>query len=266
MREFAIIFNGIMVRATLDGYKTMTRRSINRLLGIGRISGFQPSDTGGYDWAFRDHRGQWNEITHARLHETCPYGGPGDRLWCKETYRPSIAHNHGRGECECADVNVEYQSDGEIRFYRDSYIDEHGPGWRIPLAAQRGSYIPPIHMPRWASRLILEVVSVRVELLQEISVEDAIAEGVDRIAGNFDDGPAYCDYAMRDLREKAKWLRDPVLSFRSLWDSINAVREPKQNQRRSSNSEQIDRSLPEPEASRWDANPLVWVVEFRRID
>ena len=255
-----------MVRAILDGHKTVTRLSIDRLLGIGRIYGFQPSDTRGYDWAFRDHRGQWNEITHARLHEACPYGGPGDRLWCKETYRPSIAHSHGRGECDCADVNVEYPSDGEIRFYRDSYIDGHCPGWCIPQAAQRGNYVPPIHMPRWASRLILEVISVRVELLQDISAEDAIAEGIDRIANSFGSESSYCDYAMRDHREKEKWFRDPVLSYRSLWESIDAAGEPKRTRSRHSNDKHSGRSLPEPAAIHWEANPLVWVVEFRRIE
>lgn len=227
MRESPILFTGSMVLPTLDGRKTLTRRGINRLLGFGPISEFQPSGTRGYDWAFRDRHARWHEISHERLLAACPYGGTGDRIWGKETHRPSIAHSHGAGECDCADVNVEYQADGEVRYFRDSYIEDRSPGWLMPLAAQRGKFVPSIHMPRWATRITLELTGVRVERLQDISEADAIAEGIERSP------------------RTGRWLpgncAEPEWAFRELWEQING-------------------------AGSWVANPWVWVVAFRILN
>ncbi|SFE38506.1 hypothetical protein SAMN02799615_00911 [Dyella marensis] len=211
-----------MVLPTLDGRKTLTRRGINRLLGFGQISEFQPSDTRGYDWAFHDRHARWHEISHERLLAACPFGGPGDRLWGKETHRPSIAHSHFMGECDCADVNVEYQADSAVRYFPESHIESLSPGWCMPMAAKRGNFVPSIHMPRWASRITLEVTGVRVESLQDISEADARAEGV-----------APTGYMATKGAEH-------IAGFRLLWEQING-------------------------AGGWNANPLVWVVEFRRI-
>jgi hypothetical protein len=84
-------------------------------------------------------------------------------------------------------------------------------------------------MPRWASRTLLEVVAVRVERLQEISETDAIAEGLLRDRNGWRGAP--------DL----PWFASPIAAYRSLWESING-------------------------AGSWDANPFVWVVEFRRLE
>jgi hypothetical protein len=140
------------------------------------------------DWVMRD----------------CPYNGPGDRLWVRETW---------------AD---EHPFDGQI-LYRERDEYRAPERWR-----------PSIFMPRKYSRILLEVVSVRVERLQEISEEDAREEGI------IDGGclscggsePCGCSNPKPDARD----------AFINLWDSINAKR-----------------------GVGWDVNPLVWVVEFKRI-
>lgn len=121
----------------------------------------------------------------------CPYGKPGDRLWVRETCY--FEQPHGEVIYR-ADPGSEKALDPEFTGLR----------WR-----------PSIHMPRWASRITLEIVNVRVERLQDIRVDDARAEGV-----------------------TAKW---PVHGFRNLWQSINGF-------------------------GSWDANPWVWVVEFRNME
>jgi len=144
----------------------------------------------------------------------CPYGAPGDQLWVRETWQ--INHiDYDRGPAPKSrplDAELLYRADGE---FRDQFeIDEGGSGWR-----------PSIFMPRWASRISLEITGVRVERVQDISDADAKAEGVPE--GAFDTGLTY--------------VPSYVESFMNLWDAINAARAP------------------------WDSNPWVWVVEFRRI-
>jgi hypothetical protein len=97
---------------------------------------------------------------------------------------------------------------------------------------------PSIHMPRWASRLTLKITDVRVERVQDISEEDALAEGIDRTDNNFGNGVAYCDYQMKRKNDTSDWFNSPVDSFQSLWDSIN---------------------------NNWNDNPWVWVIQFEVI-
>lgn len=135
--------------------------------------------------------GQWGPVV------PCPYGRPGDRLWVREAWRPV----HGG----YSDLGARYRAD----FERDQTV------WR-----------PSIHMPRWASRITLEVTGVRVERLQDISEADAQAEGSFEWA-------AEQDTPVRDLDEAR-------LVYLQLWQSINGP-------------------------ASWDADPWVWVVEFRRL-
>lgn len=126
----------------------------------------------------------------------CPYGKPGDRLWVRETWTPG--------------------TQGTV-IYRAAYSNGHEfKGWK-----------PSIHMPRWASRITLEVVSVRVERLQDISEEDAWAEGIPK---------EFCEPGKSCTCES-----NPVGKYADLWESINGP-------------------------GSWDANPYVWVVEFRKLD
>ncbi len=205
MKETQIFYTGPMVRATLAGNKTLTRRPIVKLLGIGRITEFQPSDTPGYAWTFRNRRMLWNDLTHAQLLAACPYGQPGDRLWVRETW---------------CNYPMAGQDGAPGLLYRSTNQSARG----LPTRVWR----PSIHMPRWACRLVLEIVSVRVEKLVQISEADALAEGVSlaRHSPEHDSDGFY-----RSYRE----------AFHDAWIKIYSAR-----------------------GQGWKANPWVWVIEFKR--
>lgn len=194
-KERPIIFNAAMVRAILEGSKTQTRRVLD-------LPHLKRSDTRGYDWTWRGQApiktikqqqrhpgGCWQDVRHARLLSFCPYGQPGDRLWVREAWAMDRVYD-GRPP-----------SVGNPLFTRWFAADntKDGPS---NCNDERGKGRPSIHMPRWASRITLEVTDVRVERVQEISEFDIRAEGLTRS----DHGP------------------NIHASFRLLWDSINAKR------------------------------------------
>lgn len=195
MRERPILFSAPMVRAILNGTKTQTRR-VAKLTANGHVK-----EPGG-------HRRWHTADFDARL--ACPYGQPGDRLWVRETFAEGIH--------QMADVN-------HWAYAADHFGTQQrlGDRWK-----------PGIHMPRAASRITLEVTSVRVERLQDISEADAIAEGCAKNHnGYYWGGP----HAVSGLKQMAT----AVSAYQDLWESINGP-------------------------GSCDANPLVWVVEFRQID
>lgn len=227
MKERAILFSAPMVRAILNGSKTQTRRVMKvqptvteerlRELG-GWVEGMTLSQQVNEAWQ------------NGFINVTCPYGQPGDRLWVRETWRGIV-------EISPPERVPEY---GVARYVPDR---EHCRRVEYAATQERDSepWRPSIHMPRWASRILLEVTGVRVERLQDISEEDAIAEGIDRVENNFGNGPAYCDYKMARPEDTAEWFRTPIDSYRSLWEQINGE-------------------------NSWEINPWVWVIEFKRID
>jgi len=184
MTERAIIFSGEMVRAILSGQKTQIRSPIERVKGIygGDVTSFQASDTPGYDFAMRDKRGCWNELERNDLLRRCPYGQIGSRLWVRETF--CICEDLGKDWTEGmgdTDRFVHY-SDREERY---AVPDEY----EVPKAAKENHHcegeddhwrifgpIPSIHMPRWASRITLEITDIRVQRVQEISYPDCESE------------------------------------------------------------------------------------------
>lgn len=150
MKERPIIFSGPMVKAILDGKKTMTRRVVNPqppewciefgytcFTPKGKISG----------------RGIYQDEGPAEKFFKCPYGVPGDRLWVRETF-------------QCRGDNPQITPDDYI--YR-------ADGEKLPHEWMR--WYPSIHMPHWASRILLEIKAVRVERLQDITPHDAHCEG-----------------------------------------------------------------------------------------
>jgi hypothetical protein len=176
-----------MVRAILEGRKTQARRVV-KWTGIDGLnlsfSGLSASNIAGTRWALMSMGAScWQERGHA----DCPYGVPGDRLWVRETFY----HMEG-GPIRDAVGGVMDVMEDEIVYRAD--------GNRLL------KWTPSIHMPRWASRITLELTDVRVQRLQEISHHDALAEGVEYDVSREDGAP--------------------LPRFRKLWDSINAKTHP----------------------------------------
>jgi len=185
MTDRPILFSAEMVRAILDGRKTQTRRAIKPV----------PTFNGGGACHDADALQQDYVEPYWVFPETCKYGQPGDLLWVRETWA-----RHASG--------VDYAAD-----------------FAAVSRPQAGPWRPSIHMPRWASRITLRITDIRVERLQDISEDDARAEGCDP-ARWIDE----TDVGMEGYRE----------GFAKLWNKING-----------------------PGA--WEENPWVWVVAFERV-
>jgi len=214
MAERPILFSGPMVRAILEGRKTQTRRIVKppfEMIGNGYL--VRPDGHGGRFGPY-----------------PCPYGQPGDRLWVRESFCPFPPDRHSSGPNRWVIIYAADATQAEL-----SAPDDYNP-----MLYNYERWTPSIHMPRWASRINLEVVSVRVQRLQDISEEDAMAEGVDFDHGWEDEpGFGYLDYLSGHDNFS---LLTAVESFRTLWDSINADR-----------------------GHGWDKNEWVWAVEFKRL-
>jgi len=215
-RERPILFSAPMVCAILDGRKTQTRRLVRnpaRLDGL-MLAGEEP---------------EWS-----------PYGRLGDRLWVRETWRYADWTDDGMPYIEYAadnarrlveDVPEDWADRVEAVWARLSEPENYG----IDGKAADRKWRPSIFLPRWASRLTLEVTEVRVQQLQEISEEDAIAEGV----------TTRCEERSNDYHgDQTDHLTHAtgachVEAFAHLWDDINGKRAP------------------------WSSNPWVWAITFR---
>lgn len=221
MKERPIFFSSPMVRAILDGRKTQTRRVVKP---VGSDEGFVILDYGNGGWPYRSDDGDSTTHTVKRggkiyLEETphsCPYGRPGDRLWVRENW-------HQRGKYVFALPDSDKSSWlGTREITYSANTKRPGHDWRSR---------PSIHMPRWASRILLEVTAVRVERLADISKDDAMAEG---IVLQPDGGFGLADSTHYNFS-------DPTDSYCSLWESING-------------------------SGSWLANPWVWVIEFKKLE
>jgi len=201
MKERPIIFNGEMVRAILDGKKTQTRRVIKLL----------PKS---------------NEKIYTKC---CPYGKPGDRLWVRETWayeqweESTTEYVTKEMALDAGNANLEgWAIEGppiqrEKIFYRAT--DKYNGKWK-----------PSIFMPRWASRITLEIRDIRIERIQDITPADALAEGIEYERHGKGLGDA-CD-EIRILQV-----------FQKLWDEINEKR-----------------------GFGWNENPWVFVISFKKVD
>lgn len=217
--ERPILFSAPMVRAILDGSKTQTRRAIKWTRN--RPVDFVGSGTeGGPDW---NNPACWgypcDDGSFALLRPgsdlddhtiPCPYGQPEDSLWVRETFMQESFF------VPCA---IRYRATDEPCVYGD------------PIGNLARPWMPSIHMPRWASRINLEVTGVRVERLQDISEADAIAEGIEKTPSGF-----WSLYGQSTV----DGTYSPRASYRALWESINGP-------------------------DRWDENPWVWAITFKVI-
>jgi hypothetical protein len=172
---------GPLVRAILDGTKTQTRRIVKPVRGYEHHNVCRP------DLAADEHAVWWHgEFQTVGCMQECPYGQPGDRLWVRETFAivPRTAYRCSEG----VQQTLRPDDDHDAAIYREGWTRSRG-GFR---------WRPSIHMPRWASRITLEVTGVRVELLQDINAEDAWREGV---------------ACSPDV--------DPVHGYRELWEQLH---------------------------------------------
>lgn len=166
MKERPILFSSSMVRAILDGRKTMTRRIVKpHRSDDSFVIVEQPN---GDWWPFRSEDGESFVMTDGCEYPfDCPYGQPGDKLWCRETWG---LHAFDDETCwytwSGAGKDASTLEDWAITYRADWGPCQDGCHWRSS-----------IHMPRWASRITLEITGVHVERLQDISEADAIAEG-----------------------------------------------------------------------------------------
>ena len=245
--ERPALFNAKMVRAILDDIKTNTRRPVNRLSGFGNITEFQKSDTEGYDWSFRDKQLRLHDITHARLLELCPFGKVGDRLWVRETWQgPLLSSEEVTNDYLWYHYPEKYQNIAHCQYKADGGPT---PEYSDPDDNFKQGWRPSIHMPRWASRITLEITNVRVERLQDISDKDAIAEGFKCLSK--DRGQTY-KYGIADKDgfpgnddfgwQWSEWESKPKAAFKKIWKSIYPTG-----------------------VGSWDANPWVWVITFKRV-
>ena len=207
IKERPILFSAPMVRAILEGRKTVTRREVKKQAALDCLAaGFEP-----------------DFLALPGNSDLCPYGKLGDRLWVRETF--AFADKSGSHDAAPDEHWRPARPGMEPEIYRCWYRASDGH-------TADGFWKPSIHMPRWASRILLEITDVRVERLQDITEDQAKAEGV----------RLYTDHA-----ELGDWWHvegietysaDPRKSFELLWSSVGGD---------------------------WQANPWVWVVEFKRV-
>ena len=207
MTDKPILFSGPMVRAILDGRKTQTRRVLKvqppwRPYGTDEVIYFPGRGYRCSDVIYKD-----------RVYERMPYQ-PGDRLWMRETVQATELISGADGVLYLADD--QWIGIDNTREAGDDWVVLHG------YRGGRGKAVPAIHMPRWASRLTLYVTDVRVQRLQEISEEDAQAEGFEH--GQLDDGFGPRDLGDGFTIESPGIFASAAGMFIIGWDEINAKR------------------------------------------
>ncbi|HHG0795960.1 hypothetical protein [Klebsiella pneumoniae] len=221
MKERGMIFNAEMVRAILDGRKTQTRRPIKwkqtRFTEIG-----EREDGSRWPWS--------EDAEHAcDFWHPCPFGAVGDRIWVRETWQAIHDYCDENGHVD------ERRYARSIPRHRGNYWHPvYQEAWGNESREDRDfPWRPSIHMPRWASRILLEITDVRVERLNAISEEDARAEGI------IDGGCLNCGEP--EPCGCANPEPDATDAFAYLWQSIYGQ-------------------------ENWNANPWVWVIEFKRVE
>lgn len=225
-KERPILFSGPMVRAIMEGRKTQTRRIVSPQP---EVMYEYPSQPELLEFLHPETSGTYSRESFAR--NCCKFGLVGERLWVRESFcqlRREHYHDGSKPREAFMDVynrvnGCAYAADTQPGTDGDDIRKEYGYKWT-----------PSIHMPRWASRITLEITDVRVERLNDLSEADAIAEGIE---------PVRKIWKLYGKRQPgtADATGQPRKSYVSLWEAING-----------------------PES--WAENPFVWVVQFRRIE
>ena len=200
-----------MVLASLDESKTQTRRIAKGMALAWLDAGFHP------------------DFVASAENRICPFGLPGDQLWVREAWRAPLAYELTKPSDIPPGTPLSYEADG---------------GGNLPKF-NAGKLRPSMFMPRWASRLSLEITGVRVERLQEISQVDAIKEGISTVRTPEWDHKHFGAWRKEFDAACLAGIRPPLgplprESYRALWEEINGP-------------------------GSWDLNPWVWVVSFRKV-
>lgn len=251
MKKRSILFSGPMVCAILENRKTQTWRVVKPQPNMNESYSHQyppdgPRISYGYSGWYPDqmhkrakHYGSMDHFLKSFPEDFSPYGNSGGRLWVKEATwlwcerRPNGITKTGRSKWHY----VALPNTPAV------YVADHPekPVDAIPVTNSRGNrsmwkYKTARSMPRWASRITLEIVDVRVQRLQDIGEEDAVAEGIEHIQRGTH---LWRNYSTRI--DESDWLRSPTKSFQSLWDSINVKTHP------------------------WYSNPWIWAISFKKV-
>lgn len=229
IKERPILYSAPMVNAILDDRKTQTRRVIKP--SSKNADNFELAfchETGKFKGAYNTFNDSRQDSQGNEHPLSCPYGQPGDRQWVREnTYA-----DHETSDC----VTLAKYSDGQPVIH--DYDPEQDPDGDYRNCIAHWWYsrevCPSIHMPRWASRIDTLIKDIRIERLQDISEQDALAEGLFKIPDIIDFSYTY------DQEDKCGW-QTARAAFKNLWDKINAKTHP------------------------WQSNPWVWVIDFERI-
>lgn len=234
MKEKPILFSGDMVRAILAGKKTQTRRAM-QLPVIQQTLEILDIVEHGDEWLLkvRDENLFVAHLGDQKLRLRSPYGKPGDRLWVRE----SIWQEREGCTMPSGEYMDSWRNKGAV-----AYMAEHPErNWGdTSLPWGKMASRPSIHMPRFASRITMEVTAVRVERLQDISAEDAIKEGAFQ-QGKVGDDPVADLWTMTGKGWRYNSAKEAYASY---WDELNAKRS----------------------GCLWSDNPWVWCVEFKRVD
>ena len=219
IKERPILFSALMVRAILDGRKTQTRRELQNQPTVIRDP-FPTTEDVKNVFLFKESTGIYKCLGMKNLIDTCKFGKSGDRLWVRESWSTHAVFNDKKPSDLRTVNSYHYLADG---------------------AVQTGKKRPSIHMPRWASRIDLEITSVRVERLQEISEQDALAEGMTSSFIRSGDTRVGGSSKLYGIDQDNTFALTAKSAYEVLWEQINGQ-------------------------GSWDKNPWVWVIEFKRVD
>lgn len=218
--EKPMLFSGPMVRAILYGSKTQTRRVVLRSPEIRHLYAFDGWCEG------NPNRAAFKLVKKSKEFPLwIPFFGVnckhpvGSRVWVRETYRTL----YDPSTCREGAMDIDYRADGEDRIMDRAKTPD------------RVKWKPGIFMPRWASRITLEITAVRVERLQDISAEDCIAEGI-----SLADHKCDCEFCSRSSQLCPATQSSLIMAYAELWDSINGK-------------------------GAWGRNEFVWAYSFKRI-
>lgn len=222
MKTTPLIFNADSIRAMLDGRKSQTRRIVKP----------QPNEDRWKSWVVPEARPYFQTdehgkvvMTHAIFHHQsdglplvawrCPYGQPGDLIWCRETWGVGCRPDPYQGWRD----GLEYRADESFLQHDCDLLPLHfvTPPEGVDLDEYASGWKSPTQMPRWASRLTLRLTAVRVQRVQEISESDCYAEGIEAWLEHDENLPRYAD----GTPNKYNNIRQ---AYAYWWNSINAKR------------------------------------------